>query len=216
MCSTWLLWDAAGRPPGSGDLHGGCRICGQDNPGLSFDDWVRPTFTDWDKVLPGGVICHACQFSFVEASELLAARVEKEKPQRMRNYSHFVVDDEWIPLSKAHKARMVEILRSGFEVAVIADSGQKHIIFRAAPGVVQFEEQQVRDVGAVLALLDPVQALYAGFSKIEIETGQYQQHRIVKFGLLEWNRLEQSIRSWRGSLPFALAVFLAQKQEEEK
>lgn len=249
-----LLWNAAGQPDGDGDSSGICRICGQPGSGLPFTTWVRDTFTDWDKILPGDIICQQCQFAFDEANELLTKRMDKwwstEKeavaanpdrvkawqkrnrtsmiptavqikltqmwggwciPQRMRNYSHFVIDDEWIPLSKADKARMAEILRGDFEVAVIAESGQKHIVFRAVPGIVQFEEQQIRDVGAILALLNPIQSLYAGFSKSEIETGQYKQHRIIRFDLTEWHELERQIHHWRGSLLFRLAIFLAQK-----
>jgi hypothetical protein len=211
MKTTHILWKAAGQPSGDGDGLGICCICGQMSNGLSFASWVRDTFTDWDKILPGEIICHACQFAFAESSELLADRVGKDKPQRMRNYSHFVVGDEWIPFSKANKAQIVEILRGDFEIAIIADSGQKHIIFRAIPGVVQFEEQQVRAVDKALALLDPIQELYAGFSKSEIEMGQYKQHRIIKFGLPEWDRLEQQIGPSRGSATFSLALFLAQK-----
>lgn len=211
MKVTYILWNAAGQPVGEGNESGLCRICGEKGNGLLFLSWVRDTFTDWDKLVPGDIICHPCQFAFAETSEVLAARVSKDRPQRMRNYSHFVVDGEWIPLSKADKAKMVEILRNGFEVAVIADSGQKHIIFRAAPGVVQFEEQQVRDISAVLALLDPIQALYVGFGKSEIETGRYGQQRILKFGMTEWNRLERQIAPFRGSVAFSLALFLAQK-----
>jgi len=207
-----ILWNAAGQPGSDGGEKGICRICGQNGIGLPFSAWVRDTFTDWDKILPGEIICHACQFIFAESSEILAARVGKDKPQRMRNYSHFVVGGKWWPLSKAEKARMVEILRSDFEIAVIADSGQKHIIFRAVPSVIQFEEHQIRDVGMALALLDIVQALYAGFSKVEIETGQYRQQRIIKFGLTEWYELEQQIAPLRGSITFNLALFLAQKK----
>jgi hypothetical protein len=210
-----ILWSAAGQPSGDGDEKGICRICGQDGIGFLFSDWVRDTFTDWDKILPGEIICQPCQFAFSESSSLLASRVGKDKPQRMRNYSHFVIGGEWLPLSKASKARMVKILRGGFDVAVIADSGQKHIIFRAVPGVVQFEEHRVRDVDVALAFLDPIQALYAGFSKGEIETGRYRQHRIVEFGLPEWDRLERQIGPFRGSATFNLALFLAQKGDSD-
>ena len=113
MTATRALWDAAGQPGGDGNETGVCRICGQDGIGFPFAAWVRNTFTDWDKILPGEIICQPCQFSFAESSELLASRVGK----RMRNYSHFVVGGEWIPLSKADKTRMVEILHDDFENA---------------------------------------------------------------------------------------------------
>lgn len=208
---THILWKAAGRPGGDGCQNGVCRVCGQTGVGLSFTDWVRDTFTDLDKVVPGEIICHACQFAFSEASDLLALRVGKDRPQRMRNYSHFVVRGEWIPLSKSDKRRMTDILRGDFDVAVIANSGQKHIIFRAVPGVVQFEEHRIRDVDTVLALLDPIQALYTGFSKDEIETGRYKQWCIAEFGIERWYDLERKIAPFRDTGAFELALFLAQK-----
>jgi len=103
---TSIIWNAAQKPPGEAISGGICRVCGDYGNGIPFSDWVRPTFTDWDKILPGDIFCQACQFCFEEQSELLAQLVGKEKPQRMRNYSHFVVDGEWIPLSKGDKAKM--------------------------------------------------------------------------------------------------------------
>lgn len=215
---THLLWETAGRPIGAGRLAGTCCVCGQTGTGLPFRDWVRDTFTDWDKLQAGTIICQPCQFSFCEASELLAARVGKDKPQRMRNYSHFIVGDEWVPLSKGNKAQMRDILLSGnWHIAVVAESGQKHIIFRAVPGQVQFEEQRLASLHGLEPLLADVEVLYnGGFSKGEIESGQYAQHRILKFGYSEWADLEsRMIRQYRGSLLFQLAIFLVQRKENE-
>jgi hypothetical protein len=200
-----------------------CRICGKKGDGLRFSEWVRPTFTNWDKLYPGDIICHECLFWFNEKSEELAARVGKDKPQRMRNYSHFLVDGEWKPLSKAEKVTMRELLLSSPfpELAVIAESGQKHIAFRARrnhggsdSGWVQFEEQAIFIVPRRLAsVLDVIESLYISFAKSEIETGRYAGYRIMRFGLEEWNRLEDQIKEWRGSMLFRLALFLAQKKE---
>jgi len=215
---THLLWKAANRPLGEGDASGTCRVCGLPGVGLSFTDWVRPTFTDWDKLQPGGILCQPCQFAFAEQSELLAARVSKEKPQRMRNYSHFVVRGEWVPLSKGDKARMAHILLyESPEVAVIAQSGQKHILPWAVPGTVQFELAQIRDRRGLGALLAKVETLYnGGLSKGEIETGDYAQHRVLRFGTALWWELEAELRLRRGTALFALALFLAQKRKGEE
>lgn len=195
-----------------------CRICGNDGEGMLFDEWVRPTFTDHDKLQAGDIICDKCLFWFDERSEELARRVGKEKPQRMRNYSHFVVDGEWIPLSKADKARMAELLlgEPPPELAIVAVSGQKHLAFRARPGWWQIEEQSVQPFPELLArLLEQVEALYAVFSKSEIGSGNYAGHRILKFGLAEWRELETQIAPWRGTVQLELALFLAQKKETE-
>lgn len=196
-----------------------CWLCGGSAfASVPLREFVKPTFTDHDKVgCPSSdVVCAACAFCHDEQSELLAGLVGKDKPQRMRNYSHFVVNGEWIPLSKGDKARMTELLLRQPELAVIAVSGQKHIIFRAQPGWWQIEEQSVLPFPDRLReLLTVVESLYTGFSKAEIETGRYIQYRIAKFGLSEWWALESQIKNERGGLPLQLAIFLAQKGESE-
>jgi len=199
-----------------------CRFCGNVAEN-SFNDWVKPTFTDHDKLLDGDGICNNCLFWFNERSEKLAELVGKNKPQRMRNYSHFIVDDVWTPLSKGNKQRMQDILLSETfpELAAIAESGQKHIAFRAQRnppdatcGWVQFEEQALFVRPQELKnLLDLIEILYAHFSKGEIETGNYKSYRIMQFSVEKWQKLEGKIKSHRGSLLFKLALFLAQRSE---
>jgi hypothetical protein len=189
-------------------------MCGQPGVGIEFARWVKDTFTDHDKLRTGTILCHACQFCVHDASELLQARTGKDKPQRMRNYSHFVVAGDWHPLSKGDKRQMRELLPTA-DVAIIATSGQKHIIFRAQPGWWQVEEQSIRpDVPRWQAAQELVDALYLGFTKSEIETGRYGQHRIRQFGIERWHTLEQQVSPLRGSLLLQLAIFLAQKEED--
>jgi hypothetical protein len=260
MSATQLLYRAAGFEISDADER--CWLCG----GPAFDptprkEFVKPTFTDHDKVAcpDSGVVCGACVFCHDEQSELLTklvgkwwltakealtanpdriARWQKKNktdksptpeqikliwawdgwsiPQRMRNYSHFVVGGEWMPLGKGDKSRMAELLTQGPELAVIALSGQKHLIFRAQPGWWQVEEQSVLPFPDKLReLLGITEALYAGFSKAEIESGDYKQYRIRKFGLSTWWALESQIKPERGGLPFQLALFLAQKKKGE-
>lgn len=214
MSATQLLYKAAGFEIGESDRR--CWLCG--NPAFEptpLKQFVKPTFTDHDKVAcpDSDVVCAACVFCHDERSELLALLVGKGKPQRMRNYSHFVVDGEWIPLSKGDKARMADLLLQGPELAIIAISGQKHLIFRAQPGWWQIEEQSVQPFpGKLKTLLATVESLYASFSKSEIGMGNYAQHRVRKFGLSGWWALESQIKPERGSLPFQLALFLAQRK----
>ena len=200
-----------------------CVMCGAETEGLLFTEWVKPTFTDHDKLQDGDVICDDCLFWFDEKSEKLAQMVGKDKPQRMRNYSHFIVDGKWIPLSKGDKRRMQSLLLDEPfpELAAIAESGQKHIVFRAPrnlpngyAGWVQFEEQSLFVVPDKLwKVLDVVERLYIGFSKTEIETGKYAGYRVIKFGFERWQALDFELRQHRGSLLFQLAVFLTQKGE---
>jgi hypothetical protein len=215
---THVLYRAAGAPEMQGEQVGTCRTCGATGVGESFTSWVRDTFTDHDKLLAGDIICHACQFAFTDTSAQLTARMGKDKLQRMRNYSHFVVAGEWVPLSKAEKARMAEILlRQHPTVAVVAVSGQKHIIFRAKPGWWQIEEHTARPFEAALSdTLQLVERLYnGGISKTEIETGRYSQRRALEFGLSAFLAAEAAIRPLRGSLQLELALFLAQREDTD-
>lgn len=217
MNAMRLLYDAAGRPPMVGSESGVCRTCGDAGLGILFDDWVKDTFTNFGELVPGDILCHACQFAFDEHSTLLAARVVKDKPQRMRNYSHFVVSREWIPFSKGNKAGMRDILLNlSPDLAVIAVSGQKHILFRAQAGWWQIEEQaMLPDCVSLQGALDTIEALYAGFSKSEIEGGEYRQDRILEFGIGKWRALEARAGALRGSAMFSLALFLAQRGEQD-
>lgn len=202
-------------------VEGRCRFCGRSSSGRPFGDWVRPTFVDWDKLVGGEIVCDGCFFWLDEASMELAHRMGKEKPQRMRNYSHFIMAGEWMPLSKGDKAQMRGLLLAQPfpELAAIAVSGQKHIVFRARwnppralAGWVQLEEAAVfvepAELGRLLAV---VEMLYAGSSKAEISSGNYRQHRIRKLGLDRWHGAERQIQNLRGSPLFDLALFLAQK-----
>ena len=214
--STQMIYRAAGAPPMAGDIAGTCRTCGSPGQGLLLVAWVRDTFTDHDKLTAGTIICHACQFCFADQNQALTARLGKDKHQRMRNYSHFVFRGEWIPLSKGDKLRMRTILLAVPDVAVVATSGQKHIIFRAQPGWWQIEEQSVRAFPAELARLLPlVEEIYgAGISKAEIESGRYQQRRLLDFGLARWREVESELKPLRGTVRLQLALFLAQKGYE--
>lgn len=179
-------------------MTGVCRFCGKESEGQPFEKWVKDTFTDHDKLKPGDIICDDCSFWFEEGSFVLAQKVGKDKPQRMRNYSQFIVNSEWTPLSKGDKPRMIEILlgESFPELAAIADSGQKHIVFRATrnpqgskAGWVQFEEQRLWVIPQELkSLIDTIEAGLLIFSKSEIESGNYLPHRIIQFSLKKMAR----------------------------
>lgn len=212
-----LIYYAAGSPPMVVSHQGVCRTCKSFGDGILFRDWVKDTFTDHDKLYPGQIVCQACQFSFAEQSEILRQRLGKDKPQKARNYSHFVLNGEWYPLSKAQKTKMRDLFFQNPEVAIVAASGQKHIIFRARLGWWQIEEQSVAPFpGKLKHLLGAVEPLYfAGFSKDEIEFGTYQQNRILKIGMPFWKEHEHVVAPHRNTIRLSLALFLAQKPAEE-
>ncbi len=213
---TSAIYVAAGTPVMQDGTRGACRLCGELSAGMSFDAWVKDTFTDWDKLSPGDLICQACQFCTAEAAPGLAERVGKDKAQKMRNYSHFVLGGTWRPLSKGNKAEMRRLLFAGAEVVVIAESGQKHLLPFARIGWWTFELATARPFPERLAqILSVIEPLYqAGISKAEIETGLYDSKRIMVVGVETWRIAEEQIRQWRGSLALQLALFLAQRESD--
>ena len=220
MTATQLIHAAAGSPPYPADVAGHCRLCGAEGSGLPFAEWVKPTFTNWDLLRPGTIVCTACQFCTEHTSALLQARTGKDKPQRMVNYSHFVVGSEWLPLHKGQKAQMLAALRSSPAVAVIAVSGQKHLCFRARPGWWQIEELAARpDLARLEACLAPIQALYRIFSKEEIAAETYAPHRMAQYaaayGMADLLAAQQVLRPHRGAQMFDLALYLAQKEADD-
>jgi len=205
-------------------MYGPCRICGKNNEGTEFNNWVKDTFTNYDILKPGEIICDDCLFWFNQRSEKLRELMGKDKPQKMQNYSHFIVAGEWIPVSKGNKAKMAELLLADSipEMAAIAVSGQKHIAFRArrnqpdqSNGWVQFEEQSIWiDQLKLRELLSAIEDLYTVFSKGEIESGNYYHTRIMEFGIERWQELENQIKPIRKTGLFQLALFLVQRSED--
>lgn len=204
---------------------GKCRFCGRDAHGARFDQWVKDTFTDWDKLKPGDIVCDDCMFFLDEHSDALASKVGKDKPQRMRNYSHIFKRGEWFPLSKANKAMMLDLLLSPPfpELAIIAESGQKHIAYRARrnspnsnAGWVQFEELPIWVEPATLRELTSVMRRMLGaFSKSSLASGDYPARLIKRYGIEAWRSDETALAAFRGKPIFTLALFLSTTEEGE-
>lgn len=185
---------------------------------MPFSAWVRDSFLDHDKLGPGTLLCGPCQFLFEDKSRVLQARRGTATPQKMRTYSH-VIDaaGAWHPLSKGDKPALTSQLlaQPGPQVAVVATSGQKHLLFRAQGGWWQVEEQAVRpNVPRLTWLLGLVTTLLAaGLSKTEIATGQVRQSRLRQAGLATYHPV-RALQPHQGSVLLTLALFLATSPRE--
>jgi len=196
--------------PVYGEEAGICRITGKESKGIEFTSWVRDTFTDLGYLVPGTIISNEAAYCFDEASEYLRQKAGKEKPQRFRNYSHFVVDGQWHMRDKGQKADMLLFMLSNPEICVISESGQKHLLFKNTPKFWQLEEALIYpDIERFKIIHTAVTSLSEYFSNEEMQTGLYNQYRIIKFGHKKWFEAEQVIRQFRGSAIFDLAIFFS-------
>lgn len=209
------IYNHSSEKPKYGSVPGTCRITGHEGEGLPFEKWVKDTFTDRHNLRPGNIICNEAIFCFEEASTFLQKLTGKDKPQRFRNYSHFIVDSSWHVRDKGQKADMMGFMLSNPEVCVIAESGQRHLVFKHKPGMWQFEDAFIQpDAQHFQFLHSRIHHLGSVFSVDEIASGTYQQHRIIKYGLPEWSATEQAIKPYRGSAMFDLAIFFAKIPDE--
>jgi hypothetical protein len=200
-----------------GEIEGTCRVLGKPAKGLKFDKWVRNTFTDLVSLYPGDIISNEALFCFDEASDIIMKKAGKDKPQRFRNYTHIVADDTWHLLTKGNKQEIYKLLvETEPEVCVISDSGQKHLLFKHKCGTWQFEDIHILpDVGKLKFIKETIDILLeGGFSKTEINSGLYNQFKILNFTIEEWRRLDALIATYRRSAIFDLALFLSKTKEK--
>lgn len=224
--ATRMIYRAAGEPRVSAygipvaERSGACRLCGQPGDGIPFESWVKDTFMDHDQIYPGDLVCRACLFCVDDHSRALQALTGRDKPQRMRNYTHVVTaNGQWFAFGKDQKPSILATLIAapGPAVASIAIGGQKHVVLRAQPGRWQVELDRIwPDQMRLRRLIAGVERLYAepAITKGMIETGEYSQRAIRAMGPDQWWMAEGAIRSSRGAPIFALAVWLAQQRQE--
>lgn len=215
------IYHAAGHPVTYGNVPGTCRITGKKSTGLSFCKWVKLTFTDFSYLHPGDIVSNAALFCFDEKSELMQRMTERDKPQKFRTYSHFVTaSGEWRIFTKANKVEMFSLLtaKNAPRIAVMSDSGQKHLVFKHRIGMWQLEENNIQPDIDLLSRIhgDMQELLLLGFSQKEVVSGNYAYHRIAKAGTLKWKGLESRISPHRGTGIFDVSAWLLFHPEKDR
>jgi hypothetical protein len=198
--------------PAYGQVEGVCRVTGLPGRGVPFDKWVKKTFTDWQYLCPGDIVSNEALLTFDEKSEEIKRRTGKEKAQKFRSYSHFIVGGRWALFTKANKVEMWNALFDAtLEMAVIADSGQKHLVFKHQPGTWQLEELQVYPDPERLRVDHlALQTLLAmGFNQKEAITGTYPAYKLARLdSLTQWLEIDTYLKTRRQSGLFQIAAFL--------
>lgn len=231
MKATELLYAAAGCPEVEGWEEVGyvevCYLCGGDVPrGVPVKKRLRGTWTGHDTaVAPWSQwLCQACMWSMSEK----ATHSGRERPFKMRAFSHLVQGDEWRVLGLGDKVEMGEILLVPPEsvwLLAICDKplAASHILYRTQVNlgegdwIVSLGGRPVAGSPARLAeVWLPVERLYrGGHTKRSILSGRYKPKEIMK-DEAGWAMDEARISVHRGKPIFTLAVFLAQKEQEKE
>lgn len=217
-------------PTGPVEAPYGCRVCGGPcTRGLAYDDWsgaysARPNRV---RAWQSEVVCEAC-VAITTSNSPCPARPAAEGKGAIRwmNVSALYDEHGLVTATKGEKPALREWIarpRKGAWFAAFAESGQKHVLpwTRWCPagtrtGVVRFEERDALIHLDALELMcrETCLLLTAGATKETIETGAYSP--------AQWKLCREAIELYesrwatkRGSDVFALALWLAQRDEAE-
>ncbi len=239
---AWAILGGAPFPPPEpqrGERYGPdarCWLCGGPTGGVGWP-WktaVAETFTNHTLAAcpTSQTICQPCAaFASKDAWEAYAARrpelgLKTGHAMSWRCYSHLFAspDRHECPTRRRWRDILLDPPEPPF-LAVVATSGQKHLIFRgriaenrdAFP--VQVEERilwlEREEFVACLAAFEQLYNL--GFSKDDILTGRYFPARMLAVGTRAWRAAEDALapfRRWPALL--TLTHFVAQRAEIEE
>lgn len=188
-----------------------CWLCGgkTNGKGTPKKKTIKDTFTDHPlaKAPLSNSICEACTWALSNSS--------------LRNYSILATEEGLFHPSRPEIQQICFKPPKPPFVLTVAVSGQKWLHFKTkinynnAAFMAAFEEMPVTVIPMQFAMLTKyIELLYnGGFTKDEILTGEYNNSRIIVYGLAKFEECENILRRFRGSRQFGLAVFLAQKRE---
>jgi hypothetical protein len=209
-----------------------CWNCGSPyDRGVELDRLLKASLTDQNtaRAPHSTLVCEACVYVRARFSPV-PGRLPKEGREnggRFSNYSHLLDTAESVPYANASKGEKPVILaflrrhHAGHWFAAIADSGQKHVLPYApvnppgSRGRVRFDDRTISlpDAAGWALVDDMVALLTAGATKEELASGAY--------GARAWQLCGEHLASFehawgrlRGDAWFALAVWLAQRNEE--
>lgn len=199
------------------EAHNGfCYLCGEPMTyGIKLKKIFSNVFTDWNrgKRRDATHVCPACCFSILTNSH----------HQGIRSFNVVANSDK---LFLPNRIELREFLISPPDppfVINLAVSQKKHIAFKGDVNysrdifTVMLEEMQVLiNRQEFTKLLNLVEHFLYGFTKTEISTGEYNQKRILNFGVEAWEAFEDHVKSYRGNPLLDVVMFVAQKIESKE
>lgn len=196
--------------------HGNCFLCGEKmSHGIHVSKLFSNVFTDWNsgKSRKSQFVCPACSFTILTSP----------KRHALRNFSH-VANHEKLLLPNREELR--ELILNPPDppfVINIAVSQKKHICFKSQVNysqnifAVMYEEMPVLiNKDEFEKLLRLVEHFMYGFTKSEILTGEYNQKKVLDFGIEKWEAFENMVKQYRGNPLLDVVMFVAQKIDSEE
>lgn len=215
MTNTEIIYKAL-HSENFGQIEGVCCVCRRTTErGFKTKDYIKNArFTNWDvlKEPNSEVICEYCA-TCINNADL-----------RRKN---FIADSTHIIfLSKNDIEGNIFDLEnnvSGEFVVCMTQSFKKHNSFKAPVNIdtsrflVQMEDNVFSiDAQSHKHLYDIMNELYLFFSKEEIATGDYNYMSIKEFGLDKFNRCENEIRKYRGSITFDFLLYILNSERRNE
>lgn len=195
---------------------GYCFLCGEPmKQGMKLKKVFSNVFTDWNiaKNPSGTHVCPACCFSILTSKERYGIRTFSNVANQERL---------WLPNRKELRGFLVKPPEPPF-VINLAVSQKKHIAFKGEVNysrdiyTVMYEEMPVIiNRYEFKKVLDLVEHFLYGFTKTEISTGEYNQKRVLDFGMEAWELFEERIKPYRGNPLLDVTMFVAQRIENEE
>ena len=112
-----------------------CFFCvGKCGPETPASDFVKSSFTSLDTVGLSPYVCQGCIASQSERSTIRLLDGTIRESQRVRCYSWVITATSAIAATKSHRAQLLSLCLNPPEppfVICLADSGQKHLLYRA-------------------------------------------------------------------------------------
>lgn len=214
---TYLIYQALGKPHVETEpCNCICAFCGTEiQEGVQLENTISDAFTNFDLLTDrtASHVCAACN-----------ACVREPKLRRMNFIA--IGDSE----SNAHIVffKREEIERYIFSpppvpfVISVTLSMKKHASFKARVNYsqklfyIQKEDEQILfSPNKYKEIYEAMRRLYHMFSKTAIQSGDYQQNFIKKYGLKEFIRDEGIIKNVRGTQQFNLLIFSLNMSEEQ-
>lgn len=193
-----------------------CFLCGEQiQEGIPTKHVFSDVFTDWNRSrYPIGThVCPACSFTIL---------TNPRNRTSLRNFSFVAEEKLHLPNRVEMRQFLVEPPEPPFLI-VLAVSQKKHLAFKGTVSynseiyTVMLEETEViinrKEFTRLLAIVEHF--LFA-FTKTEIQTGQYNQQRVLKFGIDRWEWFEEQVKPYRGTELLNVVMFVAQKIEKEE